>query len=186
MTRTPAGGVRQCSLCSLLNMSPLVAPGLVDLASGATLRSPLIISILWAFYNMIPPLLVVWYAWMSTGKSLQWLCRFVARMVSPPWDDPREWNCMLLLLHVLLARNCPPVRLHSCHADHIILCAVALRRIAMPLSFLTMTLALAFMWFLCAPSSHPCARHLSDCEAHHCQLGRACKGLPAYVHMHIE
>lgn len=87
MTRIPAGGVRQCSLCSLLNMSPLVAPGLVDLASGATLRSPLIISILWAFYNMIPPLLVVWYAWMSTGKSLQWLCRFVARMLSQPWQE---------------------------------------------------------------------------------------------------
>lgn len=47
----------------------------IDLLGGATLKSPLIISILWALYNMIPPLLVVWYAWMSTGKSLQWLCR---------------------------------------------------------------------------------------------------------------
>lgn len=37
--------------------------------------SPLIISILWAIYNMIPPLLVVWYGWVSTGTSLQWLCR---------------------------------------------------------------------------------------------------------------
>lgn len=50
----------------------------VDLLSGATLRSPLIISILWAFYNMIPPLLVVFYGWVSTGTLLQWLCRWVA------------------------------------------------------------------------------------------------------------
>ena len=40
--------------------------------------SPLIISIFWAAYNMIPPFLVCYYGWVSKGTSLQWLCRCVA------------------------------------------------------------------------------------------------------------
>jgi len=59
----------------------------VDLAAGATLKSPLIISILWAAYNMIPPLLVVsteqesaalLHCETSSVDALQlWLCRFL-------------------------------------------------------------------------------------------------------------
>ncbi len=66
-------------LCLLLLAASFIY-GLVDLGSGSTPWSPLIISVLWALYNMIPPLLVVWYGWVSTGKSLQWLCR----CASPP------------------------------------------------------------------------------------------------------
>jgi hypothetical protein len=41
----------------------------------AIVWSPLIISIFWAAYNMIPPFLVCYYGWVSKGTSLQWLCR---------------------------------------------------------------------------------------------------------------
>lgn len=59
----------------LLLLGVSIIYGVVDLFKGATFWSPLIISIFWAAYNVIPPLLVCWYGWVSKGVSLQWLCR---------------------------------------------------------------------------------------------------------------
>lgn len=51
----------------------------------------------------------------------------------------------------------------------------------MPLSFLTMTLALAFMWFLCAP---PTLVPDTCLTAKNNTAGLCSQGLPAYVQVH--
>lgn len=40
------------------------------------MTSPLAISIIWAIYNAIPPVLVLFYAVVGKGVLLQYLCRF--------------------------------------------------------------------------------------------------------------
>ena len=46
-----------------------------QLFSGPTLSSPLAISVIWAVYAAIPPFLVCFYAFVSRGGLLQWVCR---------------------------------------------------------------------------------------------------------------
>lgn len=47
-----------------------LAVGLVQVFTGAVIISPLLISILWCAYNMIPPLMVFTYAWIGRKHAL--------------------------------------------------------------------------------------------------------------------
>lgn len=49
--------------------------GAVKLFSGPTLASPLVISVLWAFYGAVPSFLAVYYGAISRGPSLAAVCR---------------------------------------------------------------------------------------------------------------
>lgn len=49
--------------------------GLSQLFGSGQKTSPLIISIIWAIYNAIPPFLVLWYAMVGKGVLLQFICR---------------------------------------------------------------------------------------------------------------
>ena len=61
-------------LCFALLLATIVT-GLVKLFTGATVSSPIAISIVWALYAIIPPFLVLFYATVSRGIALQYLCR---------------------------------------------------------------------------------------------------------------
>ena len=43
--------------------------------AGASVNSPLAISVCWCVYNGIPHFLIVYYAYVSKGPSLAWVCR---------------------------------------------------------------------------------------------------------------
>lgn len=58
-----------------------VAAGLFEVFTGATIISPLLISIVWCIYNMIPPCLVLTYALWGRKKMLSFSC-FLAMIMS--------------------------------------------------------------------------------------------------------
>lgn len=57
-------------LCFVLLFISLIM-GLIKLFNSATISSPLAISVMWCIYNMIPSGLVLYYALISKGMSLQ-------------------------------------------------------------------------------------------------------------------
>ena len=48
---------------------------IVCVPAGASVNSPLAISVCWCVYNGIPHFLIVYYAYVSKGPSLAWVCR---------------------------------------------------------------------------------------------------------------
>ena len=61
-----------------------IAIGIWELVDGAEIFSPLLISVLWATYNIIAPYLLIHYAIFGKGIFLHFMCRCVVSPVSHP------------------------------------------------------------------------------------------------------
>ena len=61
-----ASNVRQCSTAECLRHAQVF--------TGAVIISPLLISIIWCLYNMIPPFLVLTYACFGRKHVLSFFC----------------------------------------------------------------------------------------------------------------
>ena len=56
-----------------------IAVAIWQLVDGANVFSPLIISVLWAAYAVVPPFLLLFYAVIGPGYLLQFFCRYVRK-----------------------------------------------------------------------------------------------------------
>lgn len=75
-----------------------IAVAIWQLVDGANVFSPLIISVLWAAYAVVPPFLLLFYAVIGPGLLLQFFCRYAFdSALQPEISGPQHKLPMLRL-----------------------------------------------------------------------------------------